>query len=100
MKKALAAVVTALITLCARGAINPSGSDMFDVSNGVNISAASGYYSGGAGTSSGYDMFGANLSTAETGNTIFADGQSSGFVHYVEFSTASPIRLEQIRLFA
>lgn len=82
------------------GSIAPAWDDLFDVSNGVTITANSGYYSGGSGTSSGYDMFGDDQSAAEPTFTDFADGHAANSTHYVEFNTTSPVSLSSIRLFA
>jgi hypothetical protein len=96
MKKTILMAVIVLAGLCARGATSPSTSDMFDVSQGSTITANSGYYSGSSGT----DMFGASAGSVEPTRTLFADGHTNGFVHYVEFKTAAPISLEEVRLFA
>jgi hypothetical protein len=45
-------------------------------------------------------MFGDSQSTAEPTDTLFADGNNEPFTHYVEFSTASPVTVSEIRLFA
>lgn len=37
---------------------------------------------------------------SESGNTLFRDGQRKGTVHFVEWSTKTPVSLEGLRLFA
>src|SRR6185437_7758818 len=55
-----------------------------------------------SGIHSGFDvtaMFGADVSQ-EPGTTIFEDGQTNGFVHFVEWQTSDPVTLASFRLFA
>src|SRR5262245_60915037 len=78
-----------------RAAVSQSHSDLWDISNGITITATSGIR-GALGAS---DMFGAT-SSIEPGDTIFADGQPNGFVHFIEWKTPSPVRLGSFNLFA
>lgn len=67
--------------------------DAWDVKQGTVITASSGV---GAGALE--NMFGAQLASAEPGMAFFADGQPSGFVHFVEWRTPRPIRLRAFHL--
>jgi hypothetical protein len=73
-----------------------SQTDLWDISNGTTVTAHStlGTYPGGA-----YDprdlfggAFGSNIGL-ETGAIIFNDGAPLGFVHWIEWSTASAITM-------
>jgi len=46
------------------------------------------------------DMLGARLGTQEPGNTIFADSQPKGTVHFIEWQTAAPVTIARFRLWA
>src|SRR5690242_16589118 len=45
-------------------------------------------------------VFGANVSPTEPGSLLFADGYPDGFVHFIEWKTAAPVRLGLFHLFA
>lgn len=98
MASALLAITLVSITLPGRAAAagTPSTSDLWDTSQGTQITAMSGMQSG---FSSG-DMFGGAASTVEPGNTIFADGKPAGFTHYIEWRTVAPVIVTSFALFA
>ncbi len=87
-----------LVTLAiwkSQAAISPSNSDLWDVTNGITITATSqirpDYYPS--------DMFGTSFSQ-EAGHLIFDDLQTNGFVHFIEWRTPNPVRLSSFNLFA
>jgi hypothetical protein len=79
--------------------VQQSNADLFDVRGGIAITAHSPYY---VPPTSGSDigMFGGVTSAAESDWTYFADNQSTGTVHYVEWTTSNPVTLKSLRLFA
>lgn len=75
-----------------------SFTDAWDISEngGSVVTATSGLLFG-----SGNAMFGASDDVIEDGRTqLFADYQPAGFLHYIEWQTASPISLTGYTLFA
>lgn len=98
MASALLAITLVSITLPGRAAAagTPSTSDLWDTSQGTQITAMSGMQSG----FSFGDMFGGAASTAEPGNTVFTDGKPAGFTHYIEWRTATPVIVNSFALFA
>jgi sugar lactone lactonase YvrE len=77
-------------------AILPSTADLWDISQGSVVTGTSGINGG----SDARDMFGGEFSTVETGNTVFADRQPAGFVHYIQWQTAAPVTVNSFNLFA
>lgn len=72
--------------------------NLFDISRGIQITDHTALNAIAATDIA--NMFGAtNAVRVETG-VVFADGAPEGFVHSVEWQTRTPIRLEEIRLFA
>jgi len=81
-------------TLPLHAQFAPSTSDLWDVSNGNQVTANSALTTPDAG-----DMFGmVSAGSPEPGNLIFKDGQPQGFVHYVEWMTPSEITLRSLVL--
>jgi hypothetical protein len=76
--------------------IRPATDDLFDVRKGAQVLATSSIWSGFFQDG----MLGNDNPSAETGSTVFADGQPNGFVHYIEWKTAQPIKLSSFTLFA
>src|ERR1051326_8970276 len=76
-------------------AVEPSSADIWDVTQGVHVSASS-------DAASPYRMFGENGQAFVPDNTYmyFSDGKPANYLHYVEWTTPSPITLHHIRLFA
>ena len=77
-------------------AILPSTTDLWDISQGSVITASSAINP----ATDGRDMFGGTFSQAEPGDTVFADGQPDGFIHYVEWQTPGPVNVSSFNLFA
>jgi hypothetical protein len=73
--------------------ILPSSFDLWDSHTGAVITGHSDYLNLG----SAEGMFGADSSD---GVTYFADGQPQGAQHFVEWTTATPVQVNTIRLFA
>lgn len=74
----------------------PVRNDLFDVSRGTRVTRHSGVFrsiSPGA-------MFGDASPSVEPGTTIFGDGRTNGFTHFIEWRTASPVVLRSFKLFA
>lgn len=72
----------------------PSTSDLWDVSNGNQVTAHSALL-----TPDARDIFGfVSAGGPEPGSLIFQDGQVKGFVHHVEWKTPSEITLSIIVL--
>jgi len=70
--------------------------DVWDVHNGNVITATSGFQS----SLSDPGMFGGQDWPGSPITTHFADGQPSGFVHFVEWRTPAPVTVKRVRLFA
>ena len=71
-----------------------STADLWDVSNGIQVTDNSALK-----TPDARDMFGlVSAGSPEPGNLIFADSQPQGFVHYVEWMTPSAISLRSFVL--
>jgi len=69
---------------------------LWDLSQGIVITDTSGIRDGfDAG-----DMFGGTASGMEPGNTVFSDDVPSGFTHYIEWETPSPVTLGSFALYA
>ena len=81
---------------CKPDCSSASFDDLWDVSQGSAPTFNTGLVSG----SSPNDMFGATDATLETGNTLFRDGQATGFDHAIEWQTPSPVTIESFRLAA
>ncbi len=80
-----------------------STSDLWDVSNGITIIGHSALADGPGIYWDSYadNMFGAtHEGTIEPPNTIFADNPASGFTHWVEWQTPTPIVLTSFNLVA
>jgi hypothetical protein len=69
--------------------------DLWDISNGITVTATSGILGGFTAE----DMFGANKSR-EQGSTIFGDGRPEGFTHFVEWQTPDPVTITSFALSA
>jgi sugar lactone lactonase YvrE len=88
-------LLVAIVGISVLGA-PPATNDVWDISQGVSVTATSGLYPG----SDARDMFGGNLASLEPGNTLFTDGKPDGFVHDVEWQTLTPVTIRSFRLFA
>jgi hypothetical protein len=78
-----------------------TNADLWDVSQGSVVTANSPVRDNGpADRSSPRDMFGATEGSVESGNTLFGNQQLAGFVHFVEWQTPTPIRLDSFKLYA
>jgi len=84
-------------TLAVNQPVIPSSIDLWDISQGSMVTGTSGAHTP---FSDIRDMFGGQFSEDEPGDTVFADGQPPGFVHYVEWQTAVPVNLTSFNLFA
>jgi hypothetical protein len=73
-----------------------SQNDLWDVSQGATITGTSGIRSGFVAS----DIFGTSLSQLEPGQTVFPDGRTNGFIHYLEWRTPDPVLLTAFNLFA
>jgi hypothetical protein len=76
--------------------VQQSNADLFDVNSGIAITGNSGYLSAG----DPLGMFGAITSEPESYWTYFADDQPTNTVHFVEWTTARPVTVKSLRLFA
>ncbi len=75
--------------------------DLWDVSQGSVVIANSAVIDfGPAYRSSINDMFGARDANVEAGNTIFKDNRLTGFTHFVQWQTPTPIALDSFKLYA
>lgn len=77
--------------------------DLWDVSRGTTISDHSlTKYFIYAGQTYSYaaDMFGASNSAVEAGNTLWTDYYGAGTIHWVEWETPEPLRIERFNLVA
>lgn len=93
--------ITRLLLVAALSAVTVSAgaqshTDLWDISQGSVVTAHSALHS----NFSIGDMFGTTASPGEPGDTIFADQQGLGFVHFVEWTTPVPITLESLHLYA
>ena len=94
---ATVAVLWVVSTVHAQG-VSASSTDLWDVSQGATVTGHSALLSG----SSAGDIFGASTSSVEGGRTLFSDSSSNvaGTVHYVEWSTITPVTVQSLNLFA
>ncbi len=104
MKKVLLVTLLGYILFVGNSfAMLISNTDLWDVSNGITIIDHS-YLANGPGIywdSYADNMFGAtHEGTIEPPNTIFADNPASGFTHWVEWQTPTPITLTSFNLVA
>ncbi len=74
-----------------------SNADVWDLNAGATITAHSPLHPG-AGSIEG--MFGGNNNSWEGYLTYFADNMPTGTVHSVEWTTANPVTINSVRLFA
>jgi hypothetical protein len=96
----LMAGTVALLSL-AVPCIAQTNADLWDVTQGSVVTANSPVRDNGpADRSSPRDMFGATEGSIEPGHTLFGNQQSAGFVHFVEWQTPTPIRLDSFKLYA
>jgi hypothetical protein len=87
----------ALLTVTGPQPIVPSGTDLWDISQGSIVTSSSGT----TGDTDRRNMFGGNFGTAEDHTrTIFSDTQPAGFVHFVEWKTPNPVTVGSFNLFA
>lgn len=81
----------------ATAGILPTTNDLWDVSKGSVVTGTSGV---NTPFSDIRDMFGGTFSQSEAGDTVFANNEPAGFVHYVEWQTAAPVTIGAFNLFA
>src|SRR6478736_579209 len=74
----------------------PSTTDLWDTSQGTVVITNSPVFPG----CDINDIFGANLSVTEPLPTLFSDGESNTFTHFVEWATPNSITLGAFTLFA
>ena len=89
-KSALAAAIIANGSLITSDHI--SGSDLFDVSNGTQVT-------GNSGANHPPDMFSVSQASPERA-TVFQDGQPVGFTHWIEWKTGKEVSVQSVALFA
>ncbi len=92
-------VATACVVACVVGSaegdsFEGSTSDVWDVAQGVVVTA----HSPLAGGFAVEDMFGTANSTVEARETIFADGMPAGTVHFVEWRTPADVEVDGFTL--
>ena len=78
---------------------DPVTTDLWDLAQGITITGNSDTLTG----SPIRNMFGdtgGTLGIEEVANTLFQDGQDRGFVHFVEWQTATAVVIEQINIWA
>jgi hypothetical protein len=91
-----ASIVVALLMHIPRvhAQFDPSTTDLWDDSNGNQVTANSALLSSDA-----RDMFGfVNAGSVEPGGVIFQDGHPTGFVHYIEWMTPTENTVSSIVL--
>ena len=100
------AAITAAIGVTAHGGWSPVTNDLWDVSQGIVVTASApmnGCYLNPAFPFDVRDIFGGHLSAPcnePAGRAIFADGYAAGFVHFVEWRTPTPVAVRSFNLFA
>ena len=88
---------SALLTVTPPIVVLPSTNDLWDVSQGSVVTGTSGAH---VPYSDIRDMFGGEFGGVDKGSTVFEDGEPAGFVHYVEWQTPVPVRVNAFNLFA
>lgn len=91
-----AVVGTALRPSLASAFADGTPSDAWDLSRGAIVTSSS----GSVGVSSANDMLGGHDATVETGTTLFRDDQAAAFVHFIEWSTPTPVEIRAFSLYA
>lgn len=103
MKIATTAIAICIIasSTLVPAAILPSNSDLWDISQGTTIVGTSGVLST-LYSSDARDMFGGSFTTwpGDAGHTIFRDDQPTGFTHYIQWQTATPVTVQSFTLFS
>lgn len=102
MKALLTAIILSLVFVGAACAdVQPSYTDLWDVSTGATVSGSSrilwhgyNYYSDAS------NMFGANGGTIEVGNTVFEDWIYDQGSQWIGWHTVSPVTVGSFTLFA
>lgn len=91
------AVTVSIMAIAASSTIalaqTSTSTDLWDISQGAVVTASSDIYPGYSAEASFGGDFGGPW-------TYFADGQSVGFTHFIEWEIPAEVRLGQIRLFA
>ncbi|HEY9175459.1 MAG TPA: hypothetical protein VI136_24505 [Verrucomicrobiae bacterium] len=81
-----------------------STSDLWDISQGtVVVNRSGGHWLAEGGGMDPRNMFGGQYGSyveGVFGNWVFADGMSPGFLHFVEWRTATPVTLNFFNLYA
>ncbi len=96
VSNAFGAANSSAATLTVVPQLLPSTQDLWDIHQGTVVTATSGV---NAPYSDIRDLFGGTFSPTEPGNTVFADGQPPGFIHYVEWKTIAPVNITSFALF-
>lgn len=84
-------LIIAIISACSFAV--PVYDDLWDVSNGITITASSDIESGIS------DMFGANNGLIEPGNTLFGEAECYG-IHWIRWETTKVVQLLSFKLYA
>jgi hypothetical protein len=77
-----------------------SNADLFDVNSGIVVTAHTPLQDVPPIERNIYGMFGGFTQFPESDWTYFADNQATGTVHSVEWTTANPVTVRSLRLFA
>ena len=93
------AMLTIMLGASATAVADPVTTDLWDLAQGITITDNSATLAG----SDIRNMFGGEINSLgpeELRNTLFQDGMDAGFVHFVEWETASAVTIEQINVWA
>lgn len=74
--------------------IRQSSTDLWDMENGVQITRSS----NPDRTSNLSKMFGAESGSTEATRAVFSDGSPDGTIHFIEWTTPSPVTVRSLRL--
>jgi len=95
---------SAVLTMSAQYPTKPSTNDLWDISQGVTITAHS-PFDAADGRPNPYDardMFGGMFDNfpGERGAVVFDDDVPANFIHYVEWRTPAPVTIRSFNVFA
>ena len=91
-----AAMAAALCAVMSTAHAATDTTDLWDTHQGTLVTASSPIHFG----SNASDMFGATLSSIESGNTLFFDSAAAGSLHFVEWTTPQPVTVGRFDLYA